>query len=80
MFFFTYGTSKDLHVHVVSQTFTLARQVKEKKTSPLPLVIKQTEEATQVLTGLPSWPGWLLTNVPAEVDLVLTGGGLGGCR
>lgn len=48
--------------------------------SPLPLVIKQTEEATQVLTGLASWQAWLLTKWPADVDLELTGGGLGGCR
>lgn len=47
---------------------------------PLPLVLRQTEEATRVLTGLPSWPARSLTNSPADVALVLTGGGLGGCR
>lgn len=53
---------------------------KTQPSSPLPLVIKQTEEATHGLTVLSSWQTWLLTNLPADVDLVLTGGGLGGCR
>lgn len=43
-------------------------------------MLRQTEEATRVLTGLPSWPARSLTNSPADVALVLTGGGLGGCR
>ncbi len=37
------------------------------------------EDATRVLTGLSSWSLWALTNSAADA-LVLTGGGLGGCR
>lgn len=37
------------------------------------------EDATHALTGLSSWSVWALTNSAADA-LVLTGGGLGGCR
>lgn len=43
------------------------------------LVIRQTWRMLHVLTGLSSWSVWLLTNSAAGA-LVLTGGGLGGCR
>lgn len=43
------------------------------------LVIRQTWRVLHVLTGLSSWSVWLLTNSAAGA-LVLTGGGLGGCR
>lgn len=38
------------------------------------------EDATRALTGLSSCSLWLLTNWAADVALVRTGGGLGGCR
>lgn len=38
------------------------------------------EDATRVLTGLSSCSVWSLTNLAADVALVPTGGGLGGCR
>lgn len=37
------------------------------------------EDANHVLTGLSSWSVWALTNCVADA-LVLSGGGLGGCR
>lgn len=38
------------------------------------------EDATHALTGLSSCSVWSLTNWAADVALVPTGGGLGGCR